>query len=201
LREYDVAHTIAVTSSYAYATFVEHGVDEAKLRLQTLNPDSRFRPLDWAPRDDGVFHVVYVGALSVVKGVPVLLDAFSRIDYPRAKLTLVGGWGTRGMRRYIEHALHRDPRVRIAPGDPLPHLLSADVYVHPSYQDGLGLAALEALACCVPVIVTEDTGMKERVREGVNGSVVPTGDVQALTLALRTMLVRIRSEALSGSVG
>ena len=39
---------------------------------------------------------------------------------------------------------------------------------------------MEALACGVPVIVTEDTGMKEHVREGQNGYIVPTGDWQAI---------------------
>ena len=39
---------------------------------------------------------------------------------------------------------------------------------------------MEALACGVPVVVTEDTGMKEYVEEGVNGYVVPTGHVDAL---------------------
>lgn len=39
---------------------------------------------------------------------------------------------------------------------------------------------MEALACGVPVIVTEDTSMKEHVREGMNGYIVPTGCWQAI---------------------
>ena len=62
----------------------------------------------------------------------------------------------------------------------MPHLRRADVLAHASYSDGFGYAPMEALACGVPVIVTEDTGMKEHVEEGVNGYVVPTGDVDAL---------------------
>jgi glycosyltransferase involved in cell wall biosynthesis len=84
------------------------------------------------------------------------------------------------MRRYLDEWLLRDPRIRIAPGDPLPSLELADVCVHPSYTDGCGYAPLEAMACGVPVIVTEDTGMKEHVCEGVNGFVIPTGDWRSL---------------------
>ena len=63
---------------------------------------------------------------------------------------------------------------------PLPHLLRADVCVHPSYEDGFAYAPMEALACGVPAIVTEDTGMKEHIVEGRNGYVVPTGAVNSL---------------------
>jgi glycosyltransferase involved in cell wall biosynthesis len=46
---------------------------------------------------------------------------------------------------------------------------------------------MEALACGVPTIVTEDTGMKEYVTEGVNGYVIPTGDVDALANRLHDL--------------
>jgi glycosyltransferase involved in cell wall biosynthesis len=59
-------------------------------------------------------------------------------------------------------------------------LQQADVYVHPSFEDGFAYAPMEALACKVPVIVTPDTGMKEYVQEGINGYVVPTGDWEAI---------------------
>jgi glycosyltransferase involved in cell wall biosynthesis len=130
-----------------------------------------------------------VGALTVAKGVPVLLDAFEWFDDPDARLTLVGGWTSRGMRRWLASRLQRDPRISIRPGDPLPHLQSADVYVHPSWDDGFAFAASEAQACGVPVVVTQDTGMKEEVREGVDGWIVPTGDAEAI----RERLSAVRS--------
>ena len=80
----------------------------------------------------------------------------------------------------MEDWITREPRIKIRPGDPLPVLHTADVFVNPSYQDGLGYAPLEALACNVPVIVTEDTGMKESVVDGQNGYIIPTGDGAAL---------------------
>ena len=67
------------------------------------------------------------------------------------------------MRRYLERARARDPRISVVPGDPLPHLQRARLCVHPAYEDGFGYAPAEALACGVPVIVTEDTGMKELI--------------------------------------
>ena len=79
------------------------------------------------------------------------------------RLKLVGGWGTRGMRRFVEDACAEDPRITAGPGDPLEHLRTASLCVHPAYEDGFAYAPAEALACGVPVIVSEDTGMKELI--------------------------------------
>jgi glycosyltransferase involved in cell wall biosynthesis len=107
---------------------------------------------------------------------------------PDIELTLVGGYGSRAMRRHVERAMAADRRIRRCPGDPLPHLQRADVLVHPSFQEGFGYAPMEALACDVPVIVTADTGMKEHVEPGGNGWVVPTGSAEAIADRLGEML-------------
>jgi glycosyltransferase involved in cell wall biosynthesis len=91
------------------------------------------------------------------------------------------------MRRYLSRALARDPRVQLVHGDPLPHYHRANVYVHPSYQDGFGLAPLEAAACGLPLIVTADTGMQELLVLGEGGFVVPTGEVGPLVDLLRLL--------------
>lgn len=185
LAEYDRADVIHVCSAYAWDTFVNEGVPAGKLRRLSPTVDARFRP-PVSHTADGTFRIVYTGALSVVKGVPLLLDALAAFNCPGAELTLVGATGSRGMRRLVEQRCAADPRLRIAPGDPLPHLQQADLYVHPSYQDGFGYAVAEALACAVPAIVTEDTGAKELVTPGVNGEIVPTGNSEALLAAIQT---------------
>ena len=180
LAEYEAADLILIVSEYARQSFVREGVAREKLRAIPVSAGERFQARGAERMGGDVFRVVYTGALSVVKGVPLLIDAFARLSVRNAELILVGGSGTRGMRRFLARVRRDDPRVRVAPGDPLPHLRRADVYVHPSYQDGFAYAVAEAIACGVPVIVTEDTGAKERVVEGVNGWVVPTGSVAAI---------------------
>jgi glycosyltransferase involved in cell wall biosynthesis len=69
-------------------------------------------------------------------------------------------------------------------GDPFSALRTAALYVHPTYNDGFAYAPAEALACGVPVIVSEDTGMKDLIEPGRTGLVLPTGDVGALTQAI-----------------
>jgi glycosyltransferase involved in cell wall biosynthesis len=54
------------------------------------------------------------------------------------------------------------------------------VLVHPSLADGFSYAVVEAMACGVPVIVTDNTGAADLVEDGVNGYVVPTADARAI---------------------
>lgn len=186
LQTYEAADIIHVASSYTYESFLRAGAPETKLRKRQFSIHPRFVP-PAQPCNDGVFRIVYSGTLTVMKGIPVLLEAFSRLPGGNAELILVGGSTTRGMRRYLATWQQRDSRIRIAPGDPLPHLHRASVYVHPSYEDGFSYAPMEAIACGVPAIVTEDTGMKEHINPGVNGYVVPTGDWEALLEQLRSL--------------
>src|SRR3954469_16570008 len=197
LREYERAERILVTSDYMRDSFLAHGVAEERLVAFPLTPDPRFGgagdaalppPADAAPPPVAgpadVFELLYVGSLLVHKGVPLLLDAFSRLEMPDLRLRLLGGWTTRPMRRLVEKAVARDPRISAGPGDPLPFLRRARLCVHPTYEDGFAYAPTEALAAGVPVLVSEDTGMKELIDRGRTGVVVPTGDREALVEAI-----------------
>ncbi|MEJ2635956.1 MAG: N-acetyl-alpha-D-glucosaminyl L-malate synthase BshA [Calditrichia bacterium] len=65
-------------------------------------------------------------------------------------------------------------------------LSSSDVFLMPSQLESFGLAALEAMACGVPVVASHVGGLTELVREGVSGFTAPVGDVEKMTeLVLR----------------
>jgi len=88
------------------------------------------------------------------------------------------------MRRFVQGACAADPRIVAGPGDPLPSLRRASVCVHAAYEDGFGYAPAEALACGVPLLVSEDTGMKELIDSPRAGLILPTGDLDALSEAI-----------------
>jgi glycosyltransferase involved in cell wall biosynthesis len=195
LLEYAQAERIYVASRYIWESFAEEGIPEELLVRFPLTPDPRFGSDGASPRSSATFDIVYVGGLSVAKGVPLLVDAVRGLPEAEVRLVLVGGWKSRGMRRFIERACAEDPRISVAPGDPLPHLRRARLYVHPSYVDGFSYGAAEALACGVPVIASEDTGMKELIEPGRTGLVLPTGDLAALTEGIEAAY---RGEVLGG---
>lgn len=187
--EYAAADRIYVHSKYVRQSFLDAGIAAEKLIRTHLKPAERFQPPAQRPTDD-VFRLVYVGRLDATKGIPLLVEAFATWNHPAAELTLVGGWGTPTMRRYMQNVLAGNDRITVAPGDPLPALQQADAFIHPSYEDGFGYAPVEALACGVPVIATADTGMAEYLTDGVNGYVVPTGSVPAIVERLDALARR-----------
>lgn len=184
LAEYARAERIYVSSEYVRDSFLQEGFEETELVRFPLTPHPRFRPSASAAASSDLFEIAYVGSLTVHKGVPLLLDALARLPHEDIRLVLVGGWTTRAMRRHLQRACARDGRITIAPGDPLPVLARARLCVHPAYEDGFAYAPAEALACGVPVIVSEDTGMKELIEPGRSGAIVATGELSALTEAI-----------------
>jgi glycosyltransferase involved in cell wall biosynthesis len=180
LAEYAKADRIYVASRYTRESFIEEGFREEMLPTFPLTPDPRYESAQKREASDR-FEIVYVGSLAVHKGVPLLIDAVRRLNHLDMALHLVGGWGTPGMRRFVQGACAADPRITVCPGDPMPHLRRARICVHPAYEDGFAYAPAEALAGGVPVIVSEDTGMKELIDPGRNGLILPTGDLDALT--------------------
>jgi glycosyltransferase involved in cell wall biosynthesis len=195
LREYREADRIYYASGYIRESFLEQGFPEDQLLHFPLTPDVRFAPAA-RPSESSTFDVVYVGSLTVHKGVPLLIDAVRALPHAlELRLILIGGWGTRGMRSFIQRACAEDARISVRHGDPLPYLREARLSVHAAYEDGFAYAPAEALACGVPVIVSEDTGMKELVQHGRNGLILATGDLSALTQAIDAAY---RSEAIGG---
>ena len=70
----------------------------------------------------------------------------------------------------------------------VPLLSAADLFVLPSEKESFGLAALEAMACSVPVVATETGGLPELVEHGKTGLLVPVGDVDALAESMDSLL-------------
>jgi glycosyltransferase involved in cell wall biosynthesis len=183
LSEYEQADRIYAASRYTLESFLEQGFSEDRLAIFPLTPAPRYNSQQRARTAD-TFDVVYVGSLSVAKGVALLIDAVRALPHPDLRLILIGSWKSPGMRRFVQRACAEDPRIVVAPGDPLPYLRTAGVCVHPTFEDGFAYAPAEALACGVPAIVSEDTGMKDLIDPGVNGLILPTGDRAVLSEAI-----------------
>ncbi len=151
------------------ATTVYNGIDR-----------ERFRPLDRAECcrrlgiDPNRKRILYVGNLLPVKGPTVLARA--RVD---AEVVFVGAGS--------EPVKSVGPR----PHEEIPIWMNAsDVLCLPSLNEGLPNVALEALACGVPVVASRVGGVPGGVQDGVNGLLIPAGDVRALEAALSDALMR-----------
>ena len=135
------------------------------------------------PADAVVFG--FVGRFDARKGLHELVDAWPAVAaaVPAAHLVLVGRGG---LEAEAHERLDCDPRVHFTGyRDDVAALLRAfDVLVMPSHWEGFGLVAAEAMAAGVPVIAGNASSLRELVRDGVNGRLVPVRDAAALA---RTM--------------
>lgn len=132
-----------------------------------------------------------VARLCRTKGQAILLEACSRLEKKLGEIWLVGeDQETEGAYRIAleDHAraLGILDRVKfLGHRDDVPDLLrEMDVLVLPSFDEGMPLVLLEAMACGVPVVATRVGGVDELVEDGIDGLLVPPGDVAALAEAI-----------------
>jgi glycosyltransferase involved in cell wall biosynthesis len=127
-----------------------------------------------------------------VSGTRYLLDAFPRVRsaVPSARLLVVGEGAERAALEAQASRLGISPFVIFAGmrEDIAAHLRLCDVAVVSSTDDGLSLAAMEALSAGVPLVATRVSGLSSIVRDGENGLLVPPGDADALASAVIRVL-------------
>lgn len=177
-REMAMADEIRANSEYTRETTISEGIDEAKIVRRHLGCHPRFSKVVRRPHPENLHVAVFIGSLSPFKGVPLLVEAFRQTPGATLRLLLIGGWASRGMRLWLEDARRRDPRISWTSGDPVPHLETASIAFHPTWEDGWAYAPVEALTAGLPVVVSDQTGMKEMLA-GTPDSILPAGDSRA----------------------
>jgi N-acetyl-alpha-D-glucosaminyl L-malate synthase BshA len=127
--------------------------------------------------------IIHVSNFRPVKRVDAVVEVFARIrNRMPARLLLVGDGPELGVARQRARDLHVGGDV-IPLGEQdhvLPLLSIADLFLLPSAQESFGLAALEAMACEVPVIASRVGGLPEVIEHGVNGFLFPPADLDAM---------------------
>lgn len=134
--------------------------------------------------------VLYIGNLVPVKGVEVLIDAFARLAGQGGDFTglLIGQGPLRS--RLEDHVTRSGLRDRVKLLGPRPHdqlpdwYRAADLFVLPSFSEGVPIVLLEAAACGTPFVASRVGGIPEIAHLGAS-RLVPAGDARALSEAIR----------------
>lgn len=138
-------------------------------------------------------HLVFVGRLAAVKGVPVLLRALviAHQSQPDLRLTLIGDGPERGAIAAEATALGLADHVTftgyLAEDGVARVLQSADALVLPSFAEGVPVVLMEAMASGLPVIATHVAGVPELVGPDC-GMLVPPGNSDALAGAITRLM-------------
>lgn len=153
-------------------------------------------PLPTAQKSGNQVNLLFLGILGERKGTYDLLSAFAAAVKLAPQLRLrIGGNGEIDKARAFARQLGLEAQVEFlgwVGGERKAELMqSADIFVLPSYNEGLPVSVLEAMAWAIPVVTTPVGGIPELVDDGVNGFLVAPGDVDALG----DLLVRLAHDA------
>jgi glycosyltransferase involved in cell wall biosynthesis len=176
LKEIELADHLIAPSSHVYETCVLQGVPKDKITIIPFGVDiHRFKPME---KKDELFRVVYVGAISINKGIYYLLEAFKQLRLPRSELVLIGQLQPE-FRPILAQYDDLFKHISHVPNDQLANWYgNSSVFAFPSLTEGSALVTYEAMACGLPSIVTENSGSV--VRSNMDGFVIPIRDIEAL---------------------
>lgn len=141
---------------------------------------------------DGEKVVAHVSNFRPVKRATDVVHVFKNLlqEGLKLKLLLVGDGPdrTQAQRAATEFGITEHIRF-LGKQEPVEEILSiADVFMIPSGSETFGLAALEAMACEVPVVASDIGGLPELVIQGETGFLCPLGDIEAFTKAAYKIL-------------
>jgi N-acetyl-alpha-D-glucosaminyl L-malate synthase BshA len=167
VKEFEIRRPIEVIPNFVNCDLYKRN-DNPQLRAQ------------WAP--DGEPILAHLSNFRPVKRVTDVVEIFARVrEKMRAKLVLIGDGPDRGAAEWLvrQKRLTRDV-LFLGKQDQVEEKLGlADLFLLPSDLESFGLAALEAMACEVPVIATNVGGVPEVITHGEDGFLVAPRDVES----------------------
>ena len=167
LKEFDIKRPIEVIPNFVNCDLYTRIPNEAQ-RAQ------------WAPNGEPI--IMHLSNFRPVKRITDAVEIFAivRAKMP-AKLVLIGDGPDRGAAEYLvrKKRLQKDVFFLGKQNSVYEKLSSADLFLLPSQLESFGLAALEAMACEVPVVATNVGGIPEVVTHGVDGFLTDPGDVKS----------------------
>ncbi|MGI9616402.1 MAG: glycosyltransferase family 4 protein [Acidimicrobiales bacterium] len=181
-------------SKYCRAQATIHATLEQHDRLHIVHCGVHPNAYTPVTHEGGGRRVLFVGRLADLKGVTVLLAALQRVkkERPDVELTIVGDGPDRARFEDVAEDLDVADRVSFvgyrSQAEVADHLAETDVFVLPSFAEGVPVTLMEAMASGVPVVATRVGGVAELVDDGTNGSLVEAGDAVSLADAILALL-------------
>lgn len=186
-QEYAVADWFNVGSNFVKSTLVKHGIPEDKINVIHYGVDVTKWSRSYCNRkvntDRMVF--VYTAAISPRKGIQYLIRAWIHANLSNAELIICGS-GTMPWSKICTEMPSTIKLMGAVRHDTLADLYSsADVFVLPSLLEGFARSGVEAMSAGLALIVTEETGLGDVCKNGVEGWIIPSRDVASLSEKLQ----------------
>lgn len=172
-----LTHVFALSHPQVSQLYTLYGFSEKKITVIGGGFDPEIFYPGKKPNKDGI-DLVYAGKISSAKGVFSLAKVFDQISsqFPNATLHLIGNASAEADK--ILEPFLQNPQIKLY-NVPNQKALAdlyrkCDIFILPSYYEGLGLVAIEALACDLRVVVTTIPTLQEQLGQTVNDSNVIT---------------------------
>ncbi|MCB0395752.1 MAG: glycosyltransferase [Flavobacteriales bacterium] len=155
---------------------------------------TRFVPIQTQIQDQSLT-IGTVKSLEDIYGIDLLIKAFANLysQYTASPLNLliVGDGSRRKEYEALVSSLGIKEKTvftgKVSAEEVVRYHQEIDVFVNMSYRESFGVAVLEASSCGVPVLASDIGGLKEVVKNGETGMLLPSGDVGVLTQALERL--------------
>lgn len=181
--EYQIVDFIIVPSSYVKDSFINKGFAKDKVLLNGLGASQEFLNFKISkPVENRKIQIVFFGSIIIRKGIHYLIDAIQLLNKKKIYVDC-----------YIVGKLSNDSELifqnlpeNIKVVDFMPHkelsnfIITKDIAIFPSIEDGYGMVVPQSLVSGLPVIVSEHVGAKDLIEDGVNGFIVPVCNAEAI---------------------
>lgn len=176
---------------------IPNGVDTAVFRPVSKDARSALRTSLSLPLDRKI--AMFSGRLEPGKGLEVMLDAWRKLaGGPQKPLLLVAGSGS--LEKQLSSASKEDSSVVFLgwKTNISDYIKASDVFIFPSFGEGMPNALLEAMACGLPCLSTRIGGVVELIEDGKSGLLTEPGDFNAVAGAVNRLF---SDQALSARLG
>ena len=197
LKPFRKCHHVICVSDMVFDSLSQLGYPQAKMTVvhnavdthvfNTERHEEVRRQLDWQNR----LIVLIVARLVPAKGQVYALDALAQLvlRFPNIQLVLVGEGTDRDKLQQQAHKLGLEKHLSMLGSrrDVVDLLAATDIYLQPSIKEGFCIAFLEAMATGIACIGTQTGAIPTMLESGVNGILIPPGDVSAIANAVSTI--------------
>lgn len=183
LLEIQLADAIVVPSSFVRSTYLSQGCKESSIHVNPFGVNLQYFQPSQQKKLSTPIQFVFLGIKNARKGVPFLIDAWKALNLSPKVATL----SIAGPEKIPDEILLPNGIKELGfvnPADRAHYFSKGDVFVFPSFFEGLAQVQLEAAASGLPVIGTNNSGAEEFIQNGINGFVIEAGNIKQLQQAI-----------------
>ena len=178
--EIDDADYFLAASQFVKEGLIQCGAKEDQIKLIPYGANVISNIEKENGKENAKCKFLFVGQVNYRKGIPYLLDVISEMG-DTAELTVVGAYNPDDwfVKKYKDAVnIHFTGLVTF---DKMQKIYEqSDVFIIPSFAEGMAQVGIEAMACGMPIICTFNSGVSDLVEEGKSGFIIPCGDKEAL---------------------